>query len=138
MATRPLITKLYAANQIEEMWQLVYQSARMASYLLILLCVPLLIEIDLILKLWLGEVPAFTVLIVRLLIISLFIETLTNQVIAVFQAANKIKHYQLWSSMIVLMTIPLAYIALLQKQAVYIPYSILIILSIGYVISLLC
>lgn len=137
MATRPLITKLYAANQIEEMWQLVYRSARMASYLLLLLCIPLLIEIDLILKFWLGEVPAFTVLIVRLLIISLFIETLTNQVIAVFQAANKIKHYQLWSSMIVLMTIPLAYIALLQEQAVYIPYSILIVLSIGYVISLL-
>lgn len=137
MATRPQITKLYAEGRMDEMWELVFSSARLAYYLLFVLCLPLLLCIDDILKLWLGVVPLYTPTIVRCLLIVLLIETTANQIIAVFQAANKLKKYQTTSTIVLLLNVPLSYICLEYIPCVYAPYVISIALSIVYISMLL-
>ena len=112
MATRPQITKYYAVGKTGKMWELVFRSSKMAFYILTILAIPLIIEMDTILKLWLGSVPPYTASIARLIILSLLIETQLNQIIAAFQAANKIRNVQLYSSIVLLMNIPLTYCVL--------------------------
>lgn len=138
MATRPQITKLYAAGNILEMWSLVFSSSRLSFYLLMYLGIPALIELDMVLHIWLGEIPQYTVAISRLMIVSILIETLGNQVIAAYQAANRIKRYQLYSSTIILLNIPLSYILLrIYNVDPLLPYIISIVLSVLYVFSIL-
>lgn len=137
MATRPQITKLYANNEINEMWNLVFHSSKLAFYLLTILSIPLLLELDEILNIWLHNVPPYTSTIGRLMIISILIETLANQIIGAYQAANKIKHYQIYSSTIILLNIPLSYLFLhFFPTRPVAPYIISILLSILYVCSI--
>ena len=77
MATRPQITKFYAVGDTVEMWNLVFRSAKLAFYLLMLISIPLIIEMNTILMLWLGDVPQYTVEISVLMIISLICSRLS-------------------------------------------------------------
>lgn len=138
MASRPSITKLYASGKIEEMWTLVFRSAKLAFYLLMLISVPAMVEMDTVLKLWLKEVPDYTVSIVDCLLLLALIETLVNQLIAAFQAENKIKHYQQYASTILLMCVPISYAVLkwCNVNPMY-PYLVSIVLSALYAMSII-
>lgn len=138
VASRPQITKLYAAGQKDMMWELIFQSAKMAFFLMMLICIPAILELDMVLKLWLHEVPPYTAVIAKLMMASLLVETLVNQVIAAYQAANRIKQYQLYSSTILLLNIPTSYIVLkIYPNYPQIPYLISVFLSVGYIVSIL-
>lgn len=137
MASRPAITKLYASGKIEEMWTLVFRSAKLAFYLLMLISIPIMIEMDVILKLWLKDVPQYTVSIVDCLLIVALIETLVNQLISTFQAENRIRHYQQYSSTIILMCVPISYFLLkwVNINPMF-PYWTSIALSVLYAIAI--
>ncbi|WP_270702500.1 lipopolysaccharide biosynthesis protein [Bacteroides xylanisolvens] len=139
VASRPQITKLYATQQIDSMWVLVIKSSKMSFFLLTYLSIPAFIELDSILKLWLKDVPAYTVAITRLFIATVLIETLVNQLIGVFQAANKLKIYQIFSSTILLLIIPISYVLLLIfPDNPLLPYWVSLIVSIFYISSIMC
>lgn len=138
ISTRPQMTKLYANANEDEMWQLTFRSAKLAFYLLMIISVPILIESDFLLHAWLKDVPDYTIEITRLMIISLLIETLVNQIIGVFQAENKIKKYQLFSSTILLLIVPISYIILkLNVGFELTPYIVSIGASFLFSISIL-
>ena len=136
MATRPQMVKQYASGNIEEMWIITYRSSKYAFFLMIYITVPVVIELPLFLSLWLHEVPAFTIIFSRLIILSLVIETMVNQLIGVFQASNKIRCYQSVSSIILLLLIPISFIALKLYLNPVIPYLLCVIVSITYAISI--
>ncbi|WP_195439169.1 MATE family efflux transporter [Parabacteroides goldsteinii] len=137
ISTRPQITKYYADKNKQEMWKLVFGSSKLAYYLLLLLCLPIFWGIDFLLSIWLDEVPPYTSMILRFLLLILLIETSVNQIMAVSQAANKLRRFQSYSSAILLLNVPISYLCLSFVSCVYIPYIVSIILSIIYVISLL-
>lgn len=138
VASRPQITKLYSAGKHKEMWDLIFQSAKYAFFLMMFICIPAIIEIDTVLKIWLKEVPEYTGIIAKLLLFSLLVETLVNQLISSFQAANKIKNYQITASVILLLIIPFSYFALKYVgEVVILPYLISLFLSLIYIISII-
>lgn len=130
LAVRPQIVKNYAAKEIESMWKLMFQSGKLTFYLFIFISVPLLIELPYILDWWLDTVPDHTVIICRMMIISLLINTISAPLNAVFQAANKLKHVQLYSAAILLFIVPASYITLLFYKNVLVAYSTTIGLNI--------
>ncbi len=137
MATRPPITKLYAQGDIGGMWNLIFRSAKITFYLLMILSIPAIIEIETVLSLWLRDVPEYTSNIVVLMLMMTLIETLVNQLISAFQAANRIKRYQQYSSTIILLCVPLSFVVLkFWKMNPMIPYVISIALSFFYVLSI--
>lgn len=139
VASRPQITKLYAADQKEKMWELIFQSAKLAFFLMMLICIPAILELDTVLKVWLHDVPPYTAVIAKLMMLSLLIETLVNQIIAAYQAANRIKRYQIFASTILLLNIPISYILLkMNPYNPQIPYIVSVFLSVVYIISILC
>ena len=138
-ASRPRITKLYAEGDGEGMWDLVFRSAKFAFFLLTFLSVPAIIELRTLLGWWLGTVPRYTVPIATLLLAVTLIETLTNQLVAAFQAADRIKHYQQYSSTIILMCLPLSYIVLrCWTDNPLAPYTISAALSLLFVVVITC
>lgn len=138
LATRPQITKLYAQDCSEDMWKVVFKSSKWTFYLLMIISIPAILEMNNILKFWLHDVPQYTVIITQLLILSIIIETTVNQIVGAFQAQNKIKKYQLLSSTILLLNIPFSYCILkfIYVDAI-LPYVITCILSVLYMISIL-
>ena len=122
-AIKPQITKTYAQHDLARMHALISTSARISYYTLLLVSLPVLLEANQILNIWLKEVPEHTVNFVRLTVIVLWIESLSNPLLTATQATGNIKKYQFYVSLLGVLILPLSYIALLvylQPEIVYI------------------
>ncbi|MBQ0087069.1 MAG: oligosaccharide flippase family protein [Bacteroidales bacterium] len=111
-ALSPSITKSYAEGSLVYMKNLVLQGARYSYYLLLILVVPLLIETETVLHIWLKDVPAHSVIFVKLMLVYSLISILSQTTIRAVQATGDIKRYQIIISTVSLLSLPLAYILL--------------------------
>lgn len=112
MAISPQITKQYAAGNLEQSQKLVYAGSRYSFYLLSLLTIPVIINVDYILRLWLGTVPEYTASFLIITLTSSLIYSLTNATTTALQATGNIKVFQIGVSFILLLELPAAYIIL--------------------------
>ncbi len=111
-ALNPQITKSYAVGDYKYMMTLIFQSARLSFYMLLLLSLPVLVDTHYILGLWLGEVPEHTVLFVRLILVFALSESISNPLVASVQATGKIRAYQITVGGLQMMNLPISYILL--------------------------
>lgn len=120
VALNPQITKNYAVGDFERTNALVFRGARFSFYLLLILSFPILFETNQILSIWLSDVPDYTVIFVRLVLIQVLIDSLSNTLITIMLATGKIRNYQLLVGSCILLNFPLSYILLklgLQPQS---------------------
>lgn len=122
-AAVPQIIKSYSSGDSDRTTQLVFIISKYSFFLMLLLALPILLETNFILELWLKEVPQYTSVFIILMIINALIETMNAGIPAAVQATGKIKWFQIISSTISLLSLPAAYI--LFKLG-YPPYSILV------------
>lgn len=111
-AVNPQMIKYYAANEKKEMFMLLFRSTNFSFYLLLFFAVPMLLETDEVLKLWLKNVPEYTVLFCRLAILNAMIDTLSNLLATAAKAYGRIRTYQVWVSLLLFANLPLSYVAL--------------------------
>ena len=111
-AVNPQITKSYAADEKGRVRDLLFLSSKFSFYLLLILCLPVFLEAPAILGLWLVEVPDHTVNFIRLLILIMMAQSLHNPVSMIKSATGQIKAYQLIIGGILLLIIPISYVAL--------------------------
>ena len=111
-AVNPQITKSYAAGEYSYMFTLVRKSSRMSFYLLLMLVMPLILNTEVVLGVWLKDVPAHTTLFVQLFLIFALSESLSNPMITAMLATGRIRNYQLVVGGIQLLNIPISYICL--------------------------
>jgi len=135
VATRPQITKYYAQEELELMWKLVFVSIKISYYLFIVLSIPLFFEVEYVLFLWLGKIPQYAPVIIRFILVVLSMEILSNQLIAVLQAANKLKVFQIISSGILLLNLPVSFVLLKFGGSVYSPFIASIFITVLYIVS---
>lgn len=112
LATKPQITKLYANSLFAEMHKLVIMSSKFSYYLMTIISLPVIININSILKLWLGIVPDYTAQFVVIMLISSLVRSLSFSLIASVHATGDLKRFQLWEGTTLLMVVPVAYILL--------------------------
>lgn len=111
-ALNPQITKSYVSGDHVYMMKLIERGARFSFYLFFLLSLPIVIETNRILSIWLVEVPDHTVNFVRLVLIFAMIETLSGTLITTMLATGKIKNYQIVVGGLQLMNFPISYFLL--------------------------
>lgn len=109
MALSPQITKQYAMGNYDQSRELVLQGARLSFYLMSVMSIPLLINIDYILDLWLGVVPEYASQFVFIIIIASIIHATSKTQTASLQATGDIKWFQIGVSLILLSELPIAY-----------------------------
>jgi len=112
MALNPSIIKSYAANDLKYMHQLILRGAKYSYFLLFTLSLPILLETEIILKLWLKTVPEFTVAFTQLVIININIESISRPLMTAAQASGKIKLYQGVVGGLLILNLPVSYLFL--------------------------
>lgn len=111
-AIRPQLTKYYSSREDDKMLTLAYRSTRLCFYLYYTLAIPLLLETEYILDLWLGKAPELTIIFTRLVLINSIIESLATPLKSVITATGRIKWNQLINGTIRLLNFPLAWLFL--------------------------
>lgn len=117
VAVNPQIVKSYAENNLEYMHKLICYGSKYNFFIILLLSIPVLNNIETILFTWLGAVPENTVIFVKLTIITMLIESLSLPLISGAHATGRIKIYHLIVGGILLMNIPISYFILNRGSA---------------------
>lgn len=112
MAMNPQIIKSYAVNDLKYMHQLIFRGAKYSFFLLFTLSLPLLLETEQILRVWLKIVPDYTVIFTRLVIINVLIDCISGPLMTAAQASGKIKLYQSIVGGLLILNLPVSYLFL--------------------------
>lgn len=112
MAMNPQIIKSYASDDLKYMHQLIFRGAKYSFFLLFTLSLPILLETEQILRLWLKIVPDYTVIFTRLVIINVLIDCISGPLMTAAQASGKIKLYQSVVGGLLILNLPISYLFL--------------------------
>lgn len=110
MALNPQITKSYAAGEIEEMHKLVYRGSKFSYFLMLFFLIPICLETEMILHLWLNVVPEYSVAFVRWTLVITTMGMLSNTLITALHATGKIKKYMIVVGLVEISNFPLTYL----------------------------
>jgi O-antigen/teichoic acid export membrane protein len=108
----PPIVKSYAADEDSKMLALIFSYAKFIYILAYMIILPFSLELPIVLLLWLKNVPDSLVSFTRLMMIEILIDSLGLTVDIAIYATGKIKLYKIIRSIIFLLNIPFAFIAL--------------------------
>ena len=111
-AINPQITKSYAAGDRVYMFSLVERGSRFSFYIMLVLALPICLETEFVLNLWLKQYPEHTINFVRLVLVLSLCDIISNTLIVLQNSTGKIRNYQIVVGGMLLMNFPLSYICL--------------------------
>lgn len=109
-ALNPQITKSYAANDKSYMFLLAERGARFAFYIISLLALPIALETDFVLMLWLNQIPEYTVVFIRFVLFLSLCDVLSNTLITMQLATGNIRNYQIVVGGVQMLIFPFSYV----------------------------
>jgi len=123
-ALNPIIAKSEGAGERNLMLKAATMGSKVSFFLLMVFCIPIIIEMPYVFDFWLKDVPEYAIIFCRLLLIKNLIDQLFITLTVSISAVGKIKRFQIFMSIIHILPIFFAYGFFLMD---YPPYSIYII-----------
>ena len=128
MSVRPQLVSSYASGNTDRSVNLMFSISKINFLILYLLALPVCLEMDFVLHLWLGNnVPEYTIIFSRLILIIALVDVFNGPVTMIMYASGKIGLYNVVTSLVGLLVLPFSYFIL---KAGYPPSSV-------YILSLL-
>lgn len=112
-AINPQITKTYAQNEYAKMHSLILFNCKVTFFVMFVLSLPIWIETDTILKLWLDIFPDYAVSFLRLLLIAILIDVLGKPFVISINSTGSVKMLYKLTGSLLLFEFPLCYLAIL-------------------------
>lgn len=129
-AFQPQIVKIYAANEREDFYKLIYRSAKFSYFLMFLLALPIILTTQDILEVWLVKVPEYTAIFCKLILGFLIIECVSAPLWMAVQATGNIKRYQILMAICIFLNFPLTYLVFKIGMPVYYAWIIRIFVNV--------
>lgn len=123
-ALNPQIIKSYAQRNFERQTQLLYSSSKLSYFLLLCMVLPVFVEAEGVLSLWLKEVPAYSTIFLRLVLLISLLSPLENPIGISNNATGDIKKYQITAGCFNVFIVIIAYVVL---KLGFEPYSVFIV-----------
>lgn len=111
-AVNPQIVKLYASGEKTEMIKLLINNSKFAAYLLLIIAIPVFVELEFVLKIWLGEYPEYTPIFLRIIIVQSLVQTMTRPIVMGLHATGMMKMPNITAGIVLLMILPVSYLLL--------------------------
>lgn len=113
VAAEPQLVKSYANGEFDRMKSLVFNISQMTLFMLAIFAVPIWLEMDYVLGLWLGDnVPEYTGIFIKITILNCFISYSNLMVVKAIVATGNVKQLNLRLAPIELLILPAIYIVL--------------------------
>lgn len=133
MAFRPQLVGSYSLGNTKRTFSLLLTQSKICYCLVLMLAIPVILEIDLLLNVWLGKsVPQNTNLFAVLVILDSLVGVLNAPVTQVVYATGNVKAYQIGSAIVNILLIPTCWLFL------YLGFDAWIVFVLTIVFSILC
>lgn len=125
LAFNPSLVQYYSSGEYEQLRSLLYKSSRYSFYLILLFALPLILNSDFVLRVWLGDsVPPYSNTFLIIILFCSILDAISGPLWVTVQAAGQIKKYQLVISSIILLNLPLVYLILKLDGSPLLAYSV--------------
>jgi O-antigen/teichoic acid export membrane protein len=139
MAIRPPMIKSYAEESYIYLNNIFNLSNKFIYYCLLMVCLPLIFEMNTVLNLWLKTTDPQTVLFSRLILVYALLMSLNNPISIIIQATGHVKEYFVSVETFTLLCVPATYILFKLGYPAYTTYIVMIIATIAsHVVRLIC
>lgn len=135
VALNPQITKSFASGDLANFFSLMIRGSKFAYIVLSVIMIPIIVNINYILKLWLGNPPEDANLFCVLILISMIIRMTSEPLYTGIQATGKIKRYQIATNFLTLFNLPICYILFKLGWPAYFACTVSILMSMILVAS---
>lgn len=113
VAFRPQLVQSYAEGNLKRTEHMMFSMSKIMYILFFMFALPICVEIDYILNIWLGEnVPKYTSGFTILILVSMLPRNFTMAFAQVVHATGELSRFQIITAVIVLLTLPASYVAL--------------------------
>ena len=129
-AIDPQITKSYASGDKQRFFNISCSASKISFFLLFVISMPLMTNMEYILRLWLKNVPEYTVMFAKLVLIDALIMSFTDPISTGIQAIGKLKWYQIIVGGLFLLNVPVSYIILKFLHNPLIPFFVSIVIAV--------
>ncbi len=129
-AVRPQIIKAEGENDRERSFRLAFLSSKYSFILLACFSIPCIFEMPELLRIWLGEYPEYTVLLCRMFMISVMIDSLSIGLGIVNMSIGNLKEYALKINLLKFLSVFVAFCFMLLKDSVLVLAIVFIITEI--------
>lgn len=109
-AINPQIMKSEGGGDHQRMVYVTEIGAKYSTLLFALLGIPIALEAEYLLQLWLKDVPQYAVIFCQLIMIQMFIEKFTFQITHAIRAVGNIRNFQIFESLACFVYLPIAYL----------------------------
>ena len=123
-AVNPQITKTYSSGDLDTFMDLIFKSSKFAFFLLAIITLPILINTQFILDLWLKTPPELSSVFVQLILIDSLVVSVSYPLTTSAQATGIIKKFHIAVTSFELFNLPISYLLLRQGYA---PQSVFIV-----------
>jgi O-antigen/teichoic acid export membrane protein len=133
VAVKPQIVKYYAASDIDSFCNLINNSSKYCSLLLFYISLPVMMETDFILGLWLKEVPDYAPVFCQLAIVNNWVSIMFRPIVFGIHATGNAKRISIINGTIYIIVLPLSYILLMMGGSPIVPFVLnIVLLFIGH------
>ena len=133
-AFNPQLTKSYAAGDMDNHYSLLYRSSKFSFYLLLMLVVPIIFNLDVILSVWLVEVPQYTKEFCLFVLLAYLADSLVKPLSTSISANGNIKGIQISVAVVFVIQLIASFFAL---RAGWPPYIVSVFTLISHSIHYL-
>ena len=109
-AINPQIIKNYAQNEKKQFFLLIVRGAKFSYFLMLIIAMPVMLETDFLLSLWLKDVPDMAVTFTRLSILAALSNMLGSTCVTSCIATGNLKRYAIIVSSVGFMVVPITWI----------------------------
>lgn len=118
-AFTPAITTECGEGNVAQMKRMAFQSCKFGTLLTLMFALPLALEIQEVLRLWLKTPPRHSATLCLFWIVAIIIEKLTLGHGQAVQAVGKIARFQFWRGLVSFVCLPLSILAILINRHIY-------------------
>lgn len=112
---RPQVVQSFAQGNVERTMHLTYGISKFSCCFLLMMAIPVSLEINYVLRIWLGDnIPEHTSYFTIIVLLTSLTSNLNAAISNVVHATGKMKHYQLWGSLVKICSVPVAFFMLLN------------------------
>lgn len=134
-AFKPQLVKSYVSGNMVYFLDLMMNASKYSFYLFVVFAIPVLINIDVFLELWLGGIPEYAVSFCKLTIYFCLIEAICGPLYMSVQAIGNIRNYQLIMGGILLLNLPISYILLKQGMSANTIFVVRLVINVAMLLS---
>lgn len=123
-AIRPQLIKSEGSGNRIKMLRITEISTKYSIFLFALFAIPVIIELPYLLDIWLKEIPAYSIVFCRLILVGLFVDKLSFEIGAAISAVGNIRSMSIAETIVILLAVLVSYVFFKHG---YPPYTIFIV-----------